>query len=145
LNDANSIIIIIIIIDNNEPYRNNFVEELEAVIALLFDVVFVVVVVVVVVIVDSVIELFVIIGGGCCPLVVPLALSLVDITFIVMDLFNIEMGSILELILQQSIKLIQGNSKIDPSEARISWQSYDSSIFAWVKLLEFSLKRCAQR
>jgi hypothetical protein len=34
-------------------------------------------------------------------------------------------------LLQQSIKLIQGNSKIDPSFARISWQSHDSSIFAW--------------
>jgi hypothetical protein len=47
-------------------------------------------------------------------------------------------------ILQQSIKLTQGNSKIDPSEARISWLCHDSSIFAWVKLLEFFLKRYAQ-
>jgi hypothetical protein len=48
-------------------------------------------------------------------------------------------------IIKQSIKLIQGNSKIDKS-----WLCHDiraklGSIFAWVKLLEFSLKRYAQR
>jgi hypothetical protein len=39
--------------------------------------------------------------------------------------------SLCSMVLQQSIKLIQGNYNIDPSEAQISWLCHDSSIFTW--------------
>jgi hypothetical protein len=44
------------------------------------------------------------------------------------------------VLLQQSIKLIQGNPKIDPSI--FAWGALTLKLF---KLLEFSLKRYAQR